>query len=132
MHLETCPCCGDGLRTVARVCRGCGVEFRAPAGTGLDGESPFAALDAEAHGLLLRFALLSGNLKALGEELGVSYPTVRARLDRAIAALAAAAAPPAPVSETEPAGPADGVLDDLEAGAIDAEQALARLRRIAT
>ena len=34
---------------------------------------------------LKRFLLSSGSLKALAEEYGVSYPTVRARLDRLIA-----------------------------------------------
>ena len=37
-----------------------------------------------------RFVLASGSLKALAEEYGVSYPTVRGRLDRLIAKVKAA------------------------------------------
>jgi hypothetical protein len=39
---------------------------------------------------LKRFLLASGSLKALAQEYGVSYPTVRARLDRLIAKVRAA------------------------------------------
>jgi hypothetical protein len=38
---------------------------------------------------LKRFLLTSGSLKALAKEYGISYPTVRARLDRLIAKVAA-------------------------------------------
>jgi len=42
---------------------------------------------------LRRFLMSSGSLKALAEEYGVSYPTVRARLDRLIAKVEAAVDP---------------------------------------
>lgn len=35
-------------------------------------------------GFIKRFVLASGSLKALAEEYGVSYPTIRLRLDRVI------------------------------------------------
>lgn len=45
----------------------------------------FEALDEEDAQFLRRFLLLSGSLKDVAAEYGVSYPTVRARLDRLIA-----------------------------------------------
>jgi hypothetical protein len=42
-------------------------------------------LDVEDFQFLRRFVLASGSLKAVAEEYGVSYPTVRSRLDRLIA-----------------------------------------------
>ena len=42
-------------------------------------------LDEEDQQFLKRFVLSSGSLKALCDEYGVSYPTLRARLDRLIA-----------------------------------------------
>ncbi|MBI1390627.1 MAG: DUF2089 family protein [bacterium] len=39
---------------------------------------------------LKRFVLASGSLKALAEEYGISYPTVRTRLDRLIEKIKAA------------------------------------------
>lgn len=41
-------------------------------------------LEEEDMRFLRRFLLCSGSLKALAEEYGVSYPTVRGRLDRLI------------------------------------------------
>lgn len=51
------------------------------------------ALSDEDVQFLKRFLLSSGSLKALAEEYGVSYPTVRARLDRLIEKVKAAADP---------------------------------------
>lgn len=52
-----------------------------------------AMLDEEDLGFLRRFLLHSGSLKALAEDYRVSYPTVRARLDRLIAKVRAAEEP---------------------------------------
>ena len=52
-----------------------------------------AELNEEDVQFLRRFILGSGSLKALAEEYGVSYPTVRARLDRLIAKVEAASDP---------------------------------------
>lgn len=51
------------------------------------------ALDEEDRQFLKRFVLSSGSLKALCDEYGVSYPTLRARLDRLIAKIQAAEDP---------------------------------------
>jgi hypothetical protein len=48
------------------------------------------ALDEEDLQFLKRFVLGSGSLKALCDEYEVSYPTLRARLDRLIAKVQAA------------------------------------------
>lgn len=49
-----------------------------------------AALDDEDAQFLKRFVLASGSLKAVAEGYGISYPTVRGRLDRLIAKVQAA------------------------------------------
>lgn len=41
-------------------------------------------LDEEDHQFIKRLILASGSLKALAESYGVSYPTIRSRLDRLI------------------------------------------------
>ena len=48
------------------------------------------ALDDEDKQFLKRFLLSSGSLKAVADAYGISYPTVRARLDRLIAKVKAA------------------------------------------
>jgi len=50
-------------------------------------------LDEEDMQFLRRFLMSSGSLKALAEEYRVSYPTVRARLDRLIDKVKAAEDP---------------------------------------
>lgn len=52
-----------------------------------------AALDEEDWQFLRRFVLTSGSLKELAADYGVSYPTIRARLDRLIAKVRAAEDP---------------------------------------
>jgi hypothetical protein len=52
-----------------------------------------AHLGEEDFHFLRRFLLCSGSLKDLAAEYGVSYPTVRARLDRLIAKVRAAEDP---------------------------------------
>ena len=68
------------------------------------------ALDDEDQALLKRFLLASGSLKAMAEEYGVSYPTVRARLDRLIAKIRAA-------DDAKAAGPFERKLRILVADA---------------
>jgi hypothetical protein len=53
----------------------------------------FESLEDEDRQFLRRFLLLSGSLKDVATEYGVSYPTVRARLDRLIAKVKAAEDP---------------------------------------
>ncbi len=53
------------------------------------------AIDDEDRQFLRRFLLASGSLKDLAADYGISYPTVRARLDRLIAKVKAAEDPKA-------------------------------------
>lgn len=57
-----------------------------------------ADLSGEDLEFLRRFVLASGSLKALAQEYGVSYPTIRLRLDRVIARVKASDT----LSETDP------------------------------
>jgi hypothetical protein len=50
-------------------------------------DHPLARLDRDDLNLVTELVLRSGSLKDLAEAYGVSYPTIRARLDRTIARL---------------------------------------------
>ncbi|MEQ8769076.1 MAG: DUF2089 family protein [Phycisphaerales bacterium] len=52
-------------------------------------EHPLTRLPREDLDLICELVLQSGSLKGLGESYGVSYPTIRARLDRTIERLRA-------------------------------------------
>ncbi len=58
----------------------------------MNGHMPrwLTALNEEDLQFLKRFLVVSGSLKALAAEYGISYPTVRARLDRLISKVKAA------------------------------------------
>lgn len=45
---------------------------------------PLGSLEREDLDLIVQFVLASGSLKDLGKTYGVSYPTIRARLDQLI------------------------------------------------
>ncbi len=64
-------------------------------------EHPLLNLGDEDLDLVLKLTLASGSLKELAEQYGVSYPTIRIRLDRLIERLRAAvsARPVDPMAE---------------------------------
>ncbi len=71
-----CPSCGGVLNPVKYICSNCGTEV-----SGDFSVCPFCSLDTENRQLLELFLLARGNLKAVQRLLGVSYPTVRARVE---------------------------------------------------
>lgn len=70
-------------------------------GAGRLADHPLAALPREDLDLIVHLVLASGSLKDLAAGYGVSYPTIRARLDRTIARLreVLAGRPPDPLAE---------------------------------
>jgi hypothetical protein len=92
----------------------------------------FALLPPEPLEFLRIFVRVRGNLKEAERILGVSYPTVRARFERMLAALGYELPEgKAPADRAAPdRGAADEVLSQLEAGEIDAEEATARLQAL--
>lgn len=88
----------------------------------------YSRLDSDQANFLEIFLRCRGNLTAVERELGISYPTVRARLDQMLAALDLA-----PVPEVAPKKNLDGkrqILDQLERGEITADEAKSKLKEI--
>ena len=80
--IATCPVCSGEL-TIARLhCRSCGTALEGEFGVGR-----FGRLDRDQMGLLESFLRSRGNLKEMERELGISYPTVRGRVDALIRSL---------------------------------------------
>ena len=79
---KLCPSCGAGLRVARLACPGCE--------TLVSGSYPLPALARLSGGdqeFVLSFILSSGSLKQMAKLYGVSYPTVRNRLDDLISLL---------------------------------------------
>ena len=77
-----CPICSESLRVVRLECQACGTRLEGDFTLGR-----FHALGAEQLKFLGTFIRARGNFKDVERELGISYPTVRSRLDAVIRAL---------------------------------------------
>jgi hypothetical protein len=109
-----CPVCARELRVVRLACGGCGTSLEGRFGLGR-----LQRLSREQIAFVEVFIKCRGKIKDVEQELGVSYPTVVARLDQVVAAMDFPA---------EGGGSQQGVLDDLAGGKIDAKEAAARLK----
>jgi hypothetical protein len=118
-----CPSC-DGNLTVARLdCPDCSIsiegEFTPPALLKLTG----AQID-----FVEVFIQKRGVIREVERELGVSYPTVRARLDEVIAALGYSTKSAPDISTSDDSGSRRrAVLADLKEGKLTPDEALAAL-----
>lgn len=77
-----CPYCGGAMSVTRMHCHRCvtAVEGTFPT-------SRLAHLPVEHQRFIEMFVLASGSLKEIARQTGVSYPTVRSRLDKVIQAL---------------------------------------------
>ncbi|HEX6507459.1 MAG TPA: DUF2089 family protein [Chloroflexota bacterium] len=76
-----CPVCRSDLVVTKLECISCGTEV-----TGTFGLGHLASLQEPYATLLEMFLRARGNVKEMERELGLSYPTVRARLEEAFEA----------------------------------------------
>ena len=80
--ISTCPVCEGELLVTRLHCRSCGTALEGEFGVGR-----FGRLSREQLSLLESFLRARGNLKEMERELGISYPTVRARVDALVRAI---------------------------------------------
>src|SRR5215208_2767253 len=102
--ISTCPVCSGELAVTRLRCGSCG--------TTLEGEfsvGRFARLGRDQMALLESFLRSRGNLRDIERELGISYPTVRTRVEALVRALGfgprdddSGAADEAPATTTRP------------------------------
>jgi len=80
--ISTCPVCSGELAVTRLRCTSCG--------TTLEGEfsvGRFARLSRDQMALLESFLRSRGNLRDIEREMGISYPTVRSRVEALVRAL---------------------------------------------
>jgi hypothetical protein len=108
--ISTCPVCSNELSVTRLHCDSCG--------TTLEGEfsvGRFGRLSREQLILLESFLRSRGNLRDMERELGISYPTVRSRVEALVRALGF--------------GPRDGEATASEAEADAGDDAAGKLSR---
>ena len=82
--------------------------------------APLAKLTAEDQLFVTAFVRSHGSIKEMEALFGISYPTVKNRLNAISAQL--------PFVEVNPPSPGKDVLDELDKGEISVEEALKRLK----
>lgn len=128
--ISTCPVCSGELAVTRLRCGSCG--------TTLEGEfsvGRFARLTRDQTVLLESFLRSRGNLRDIERELGISYPTVRARVEALVRSLgfgprsddddSASAEDGDPVAQTR-----ESILERLARREISAEDAAVAIRAL--
>jgi hypothetical protein len=139
---SACPVCGGELIITRINCPSCETviegafktaTFHQPEVFGpeqLHLMMPFAHLSPEQLYFVLTFIRSEGRFNRMEEELGMSYPTLRNRLDEILRAMGFDPAPEGPANGSKVPGAAERqeILEALERGEIEMDAARRRLR----
>ena len=106
----TCPYCGEPLATVKMACLKCGEAIE-----GDFGLPRVALLPPEEAAFLAEYVLADFSIKELEERVGLSYPAIRARLDRIRESLQKLSAG---------GSQRQAILDKMERGELKADEAI--------
>jgi hypothetical protein len=113
--LSRCPVCESGLAVSELTCESCGTSvrgrFRVP---------DLSRLPDDVYQFMLVFIKNRGVIRDVEKELGISYPTVRSRLDALLAALG--------FGEQVGKASSNQVIEMLERGEVTPEEAEQMLR----
>ncbi len=131
--IATCPVCSNELAITRLHCGSCGTTLEGDFSVGR-----FGRLNRDQLALLESFLRSRGNLREMERELGISYPTVRTRVEALVRALGfgaradAVAGDPsdddtevAPLPRTR-----DSILERLARREISAEDAAVAIREL--
>lgn len=116
--LTSCPVCGEPLAVTRYHCRQCDTTIEGHFEVGRLGR-----LTTEQIAFVEAFVRCEGKLNRMEREVGLSYPTLRARLSDIIRQMGFAVGAETGISDEE----RHRVLDDLAAGKITSEEAMRAL-----
>lgn len=119
---DACPICHSELTVTRLQCETCG--------TGIDGQftfNRFARLSGEQLRFLEAFIKNRGIIKEVEADLGISYPTVRARLDDLLATLGFSGDQKRPTESRDARREILAALQNKEISASEASRRLAAL-----
>ena len=114
-----CPVCSGEYEITALTCKKCGSALN-----GHFNGCEFCNLSDEESYFLLTFIKCRGNIKDVEKELGISYPTVRGKLDTVIRKLGLNASASSDAVKEE----RKAIFEKLNNGEISADQAADMLR----
>lgn len=132
--IATCPVCTSELAVTRLHCRSCGTTLEGDFSVGR-----FGRLNRDQLALLESFLRSRGNLREMERELGISYPTVRGRVEALVRALGfGPRADDADVAADDDDAPTqaiatptrDAILERLARHEINADEAAAAIRAL--
>jgi hypothetical protein len=116
--LTICPVCGDQMAVTRLHCRSCDTAIEGQFDSGRLGR-----LDREQIEFVETFLRCEGKLNRMERELGLSYPTLRARLTEIIGGMGFPVGPESAGTEVD----RHRILDQLAEGEISSEEAMRQL-----
>ena len=128
--ISTCPVCSNELAVTRLHCRSCGTTLEGDFSVGR-----FGRLNRDQLTLLESFLRSRGNLREMERELGISYPTVRSRVEALVRALgfgprADTDDPDDPTTGQAAAGTREEILQALARHEMSADDAAAAIRAL--
>jgi len=137
--ISTCPVCSSELAVTRLHCGSCGTTLEGDFSVGR-----FGRLSREQLALLESFLRSRGNLRDMERELGISYPTVRSRVEQLVRSLGfgprgddeaaeeavAASEPGATADAATPSATRQQILERLARHEIGAEEAATAIRAL--
>lgn len=121
--LGKCPVCGQNTEVTAISCNGCGTRIE-----GHFQLCRFCRLTDEQKSFIEAFIKCRGNIKEVEKELGISYPTVKNRLEDVAYALGYGFTQEYASPGYEPSEKRLKILEKLDNGEISVEEALDLLK----
>ncbi len=122
---EQCPACGGPLVITEVKCTNCDLTMQGEFKPGL-----FSTLSDDQLTFVRAFLRVRGNLSEMEKVLGVSYPTIRNKLEEINQALDRAEQAPAAAPSTPPNNERGEILQKVASGELDAAEALERLKSL--
>ena len=114
--ISDCPVCGDKLTAVKLNCHTCGTSIESDFSF-----SKFEQLTAEQLSFVEVFLKCRGSIKDVEKELGISYPTVKSRLNDAVKSLGYDVV-------DEKTQEVKNIIDSIERGELSPEEALKKIK----
>ena len=120
-----CPICGEKFHITKLTCHRCQTK--------LEGDFEpcrFCALSTEQKAFLEVFVKSRGNIKEVERELGISYPTVRSRLENVLEAMGYSVEEAAPRAREDVTEKRREILDALSRGEISSDDAVKLMKAL--
>jgi hypothetical protein len=124
---KLCPACNASLMVSRLTCPACGTEV-----SGSFTPDLFSRLAPNDFDFVVLFVKSRGNVKEMERELGISYWTIRTRLNEIVAQLGLESPPPAveePANQST-AARRQQILEQLNDGRLSVSEAAARLEEL--